>query len=95
MPINSNGSNLKVQTVVGDKIYKDEETYKVFYDRNQQTRTRPKKSTETKPFGRNRAEDYQIDPAMEAAINDDLNKRGVRRRKPPTQPPKTTNDYDF
>lgn len=93
MPISSNGSNLKVETVIGDQTYTNEEYTKVAYPFNQQrdpVRSRsPQHPMNVKPYGRppetgeapqaepSGAEEFEMPPEMERAIADDLTDKGV------------------
>ena len=69
-PISSNGSSLKVQTVVGDQILKDEAYSRIHYSQNQQRETkRPAGShpLDMKAFGRSHPEPI-VDEALEAVV---------------------------
>ena len=88
---------LKVETNINGVIYEDETTRDVFYKRNSQREPRqPVGEGYAKPFGhpdiREQAEEFEMPPEMEKAINNDLADKGVATKPKRTRKKKTTTD---
>ena len=84
MPINSNGSSLKVETIVGDKVYENESYRDVAYPFNQQSKETRKAGThpmDVKPYGRDTYEPVEIteqDEKLLEANNTDLTNKAIK-----------------
>ena len=98
MPISNKGTTLRVETVIGDKTYTNEEVTNIYYKRNQQSeqrRTAGSHPMDIPVYGRDNkadAEEFEMPPEMEKALNNDLADKGVtpkpkrRRTKKTTEP---------
>tara|TARA_R110002012_G_scaffold151766_1_gene311733 strand:+ start:506 stop:781 length:276 start_codon:yes stop_codon:yes gene_type:complete len=82
MPIDSNGSTLKVTTNVGGKTYVDEDYREAFYNRNQQQEVshqfveplhnrKPVEASEV-------PKEIVVDAKLQDAIDKDLSKKGIK-----------------
>ena len=82
MPISSNGSNLKVTTIVGDKTYDNEQYRDAFYGQNQQKEPSPHKPLvpdwNMKPTDNDKA--VEVDEKLQDAIDKDLSNRAIKTK---------------
>lgn len=81
MPINSNGSSLKVETIVGDTTFKNESYRDVAYGRNQQNQPQRELGTapgDTKAFGRHKPKLSEQDKKLLKANQKDLTKKNIK-----------------
>ena len=96
MPISSNKSKLKVETNIAGTIYEDETTRDVYYPRNQQREQRRVAGShpmDIPVYGRDNkadAEEFEMSPEMEKALNNDLADKGVTPKPKRTRKKKTT-----
>ena len=84
MPISSNGSNLKVTTVVGDNTYDNEEYRQAFYGLNQQSEPSPHRPLvpdwKRLPDEAIQAIEVKVDEKLQAALDKDLSNRAITKK---------------
>ena len=84
MPIDSNGSTLKVTTNVGGKTYVDEDYREAFYNRNQQQEVSHQfvEPLHSKPPKEAEIVNHAIasDEGIEKAIEKDLQTKGIQTK---------------
>ena len=84
MPINSNGSSLKVETIVGDKTYENESYRDVAYPFNQQHKETRKAGThpmDMSAFGHDNNEPIELTKSDEQVLKaneTDLNNKAIK-----------------
>ena len=97
MPIDSNGSTLRVTTNVGGKTYEDESYRDAFYNRNQQQEV---SHQFVEPLHSKKPKEAEVvnhaiasDKGLEKAISNDLSNRNIKSKtKTTTKTTKQTND---
>ena len=85
MPISSNGSSLKVTTIVGDKTYDNEDYRDAFYGHNQQKEPSPHKPLvpdwrKQPPEATANNKVVEVDEKLQDAIDKDLSKRAIKSK---------------
>ena len=85
MPISSNGSNLKVTTIVGDKTFEDEQYRDAFYGLNQQKEPSTHKPLipdwrKKPPEATANEKTIEVDEKLQDAIDKDLSKRAIKTK---------------
>ena len=84
MPIDSNGSTLKVTTNVGGKTYEDESYREAFYNRNQQQETTPTYCVPLPDLSPvlapvEETKEVIVDDKLQDAIDKDLSTKGIQK----------------